>query len=473
MIWPVLAFLAAGLGPQDEPEGTRWLEDYDDARAISRVTGLPLVLYFSAVWCSACRSFEKRALRAPEVLELAEEFCWVHVEIDRNVTLARDYKVEGTPQLFVLGPDGAHLEEALGALDPAELRAFLDRARQRLAVVGTLEPSEVSRQDVPERTPLNWTPGGYRSRSICFSHVGYGPLHLPSQAPGQVLRLGFEPRAPSTLAEGQFEFGWSETGANVFSFKEDDYRLDYFTLNSVFSLAYGVTDTFLVELSYRDLSRFGSVLDPVTDAFHDVLGLGDSGRDQFDYYENIIDLELRDGVEIEDDSSGSESRNLALSLQHNLTCGTRRMPAIAYGIDAGYFLGGGADLDGHSRFSVGLSASLARRIGESFYAYLGLGHVWHGLDDYAGLPLEDQQWSGSAAVEWRHRSKSSWVLQYLVTDGVAENRDPFDDPSHEIDLGWKREIASGLVLELGLIENIIEVDNSPDFGLHFALHKRF
>ena len=472
MIATALALLAASLVPQDTEGGIQWLDDYDDARAISRVTGLPLVLYFGAVWCSACRSFERNALRDPGVLELAEEFCWVHVEVDRNVTLARDYGVKGTPQFFVLGPDGAHLAEALGALDKTQFRAFLDSARERLSLTTPLE-EEPGAYDVPTRSPLTWTPGGYRSRSICFSHVGYGPLHLPSQAPGQVLRLGFEPRAPSTLAEGQWEFGWSETGANVFSFREDDYRLDYFTLNSVFSLAYGVTDTFLVEMQYRDLSRFGSVLDPITDAFHDVFGLGDSGRDMFPDYENIIDLELKDGVEIEDDSSGSESRNLSMSLQHNLTCGTKYMPAIAYGVDVGYFLGGGADLDGHSRFSLGLSGSLARRIGEEFYAYVGLGHVWHGLDNYAGLPLEDQQWSASGAVEWRNHARSSWVLQYLVTDGVAENRDPFDDPSHEIDLGWKREIASGLVLEIGLIENIIEVDNSPDFGLHFALHKRF
>lgn len=473
MIWTAkLALLAAGLGPQDTEGGIEWLQDYDDARAISRVTGLPVVLYFGAVWCSACRSFERKTMTSPEVLELAQQFCWVHVEVDRNVTLARDYGVEGTPQFFVLGPDGAHLAEALGALDPTQFRAFLDHARERM---GVTEPVEEARgaYDVPTRSPFTWTPGGYRSRSICFSHVGYGPLHLPSQAPGQVLRLGFEPRAPSTLAEGQWEFTWSETGANVFSFKEDDYRLDYFTLNSVFALAYGITDTLLVELEYRDLSRFGSVLDPITNAFHDLFGLGDSGRSMFDDYDNIIDLELKDGVEIEDDSSGSESRNLALSFQHNLTCGTEHMPAIAYGIDVGYFLGGGADLDGHSNFSVGLSASLARRIGEEFYAYVGLGHVWHGLDNYAGLPLEDQQWSASAAFEWRNHARSSWVLQYLVTDGVAESRDPFDDPSHEIDLGWKREIGSGLVLELGLIENIIEVDNSPDFGLHFALLKRF
>jgi len=422
------------------------------------------------VWCSACRGFEKRALRDPEVLQLAEEFCWVKVEVDRNVSLAHDYGVKGTPQFFVLGPDGSHLAEALGALDPAQFRAFLDGALER---VGVTVPYEAGSYDVPTRSPLTWTPGGYRSRSICFSHVGYGPLHLPSQAPGTVLRLGFEPRAPSTLAEGQWEFGWSETGANVFAFRENDYRLDYFTLNSVFSLAYGITDTLLAEIQYRDLSRFGSVLDPITEAFHDLFGLGQSGREMFDDYDNIIDLELQDGVEIEDDSSGSESQVLSLSLQHNLTCGTKYLPAIAYGVDAGYRVGGGADLDGHSPWSVGLSASLARRIGEEFYAYLGLGHMWHGLDNYAGLPLEDQQWSVSAAVEWRNRARSSWILQYLVTEGVAESRDPFDDPAHEIDLGWKREIAAGLVLELGLIENIIEVDNSRDFGLHFALHKRF
>ena len=40
-------------------------------------------------------------------------------------------------------------------------------------------------------------------------------------------------------------------------------------------------------------------------------------------------------------------------------------------------------------------------------------------------------------------------------------------------MGWKWEFSPGTVFEVGLIENLIEFDNSPDFGLHFGLRHRF
>lgn len=39
-------------------------------------------------------------------------------------------------------------------------------------------------------------------------------------------------------------------------------------------------------------------------------------------------------------------------------------------------------------------------------------------------------------------------------------------PTHEITLGWKGEVARDAVLEIGLVENVITFDNSPDFGVH-------
>ena len=39
--------------------------------------------------------------------------------------------------------------------------------------------------------------------------------------------------------------------------------------------------------------------------------------------------------------------------------------------------------------------------------------------------------------------------------------------------GFVRQALGNTVFEMGLIENIIEVDNSPDFRLHFGLRHRF
>jgi hypothetical protein len=61
----------------------------------------------------------------------------------------------------------------------------------------------------------------------------------------------------------------------------------------------------------------------------------------------------------------------------------------------------------------------------------------------------------------------------LVTEGLAGDLGDLSDPSHEITLGAKREIITGTVIELGLIENIIAFGNSPDFGLRLGIMTRF
>jgi hypothetical protein len=299
-------------------------------------------------------------------------------------------------------------------------------------------------------------------------------LDLPSQAPGQVLRLGLRPRTPSTLAQGEFEIGWTESLANIFSFRENDYRLDYGTLNSVLSVAYGATDTVLVELEYSDLERFDSILDPITNAFHDAFGFGDSGREQFSDGDNAMFLRGEGGApDVNNETAGSLARDLGLTLQHNLTCGTETWPALSYALTGRYHSGGESDLTGDNPWSFGLSLSASRRFHDDFYVYGGLAYAVHGLDNWNGIALKESQLSGILAVEWRYRPENSFILQYLVSEGVAETRDPFDENAHEIGIGFKHEVSRGTVLEIGLIENAVTADNSPDFGIHLGLKYRF
>jgi hypothetical protein len=121
---------------------------------------------------------------------------------------------------------------------------------------------------------------------------------------------------------------------------------------------------------------------------------------------------------------------------------------------------------------VALSASAARRFG-SFYVYLTVGYAWYGSDAVAGLELDSNQTTVLAAGEWRFKPTMSLMFQYLGTEGVATDLGVFSDVSHEVVLGWKWEVRPNGVLEIGFIENIIEFDNSPDFGVHAGWTQRF
>ena len=60
------------------------------------------------------------------------------------------------------------------------------------------------------------------------------------------------------------------------------------------------------------------------------------------------------------------------------------------------------------------------------------------------------------------------------TLGYAKfGQDRFRGIELEVTLGWKWEAVQRGVLEVGIIENLISFDNSPDFGIHVGFSRRF
>jgi hypothetical protein len=108
-----------------------------------------------------------------------------------------------------------------------------------------------------------------------------------------------------------------------------------------------------------------------------------------------------------------------------------------------------------------------------FYLYGSLGFGYFGSEHQAGIRYRPTQLSALGAAEWRFDTSLSLILQYLVTQGVVDSLGPFSTNSHEITLGWKGELTDRVVFEFGLIENLINFSNSPDFGLHAGVMFRF
>jgi len=471
-----LAVTTAGWAKAD-PSGIEFDGRLEPALERAEAEGKPVVIFFYTSWCPVCTRMKRETFRAPELARLADRFVWARVDIDRALSTARDYGVEATPTTFVLDASGGRRMRLLGLQTATELRDSLEWFLERLD-----EPAGES-IDAPTRgngSELTWLPRGYRSNAICFSNVGYGPLALHAQSPFQSLRLAMRPRAPSTLGKGQFQLRGTTTWVNLWNVddpapqgEEARFFLDAELLQLALSVEYGITDTVEIEVEVQDRSRFGGIMDGFIEGFHDLVGIEQNGRDL--HPRDRLDVRLRpEGeaeVTLDGRDRGSYTRSVQATLQHNLTCGTRRFPALSYSFTSRYETLD-VRLSEGSPWVFGASVAAAHRFGRS-YLYATLGYGRFGRNVFRGIQLDDTQFSWMLAFERRLVTRVSLLVQYLWTQGVIRDFGPFSEPSNEITLGFKWEVRDRGTFEIGLIENIIEFDNSPDLGFHFGYTQRF
>jgi thiol-disulfide isomerase/thioredoxin len=445
------------------------------AVASSKKSGKPMVMVFQAVWCPHCREMKKTTLKDPEVIRVAQKFEWVSIDIDRDISLANSYEVTAVPQFLIFDPESNLRARIIGKTETAEFRQHLfDISDQIKKTEGQPVGQAPTLIEGGESTQIFSSPETYRAKAICFSKVGYGPLDLPSQSPLQALRLGIAPRTPSTLSRNQTEVWLKATWVNIWANEVPDYFFDYEQLQTNLGFAYGITDAVQFDVALQSRSRFGGVMDSFIQDFHDAFNIDQDGRDEVpknDFRFNIAPSANHPGVSLTDSDRGIYAVSLLFTLQHNVTCGTEWMPAFAYAFTLQTELESD-DLEGGSPFDFAAMVTASERFG-NFYLYGTLGYTLFGRQEFRGIELRDSQFSGLLAIEWKAWTRASLLFQYLFTEEVADKLDDLSDPSHEITFGAKWEIANGTVLEFGLVENVIALSNSPDFGIHAGITTRF
>jgi hypothetical protein len=313
-------------------------------------------------------------------------------------------------------------------------------------------------------------------------HIGYGPFSLRGQSAFQALRLGILPRFPSNLALGEHQLEIGATWSNIWVIDEEwfdpqngsygDYFLDHETLDAHVAYAYGVSETMQFEVAYEQRWRFGGGLDGLVENFHDLIGINQNGRDLVprNGYEIYLDpLDGNSPVRLEDSSKGSFARNVLVAFNHEISRGTGPWPAISYAVTARH---SDADPDGGSGWAAALSAGASRRFGR-FYLYIAAGYEWYSDDTFLGIELPGSQLTILAATEWRFRPRMSLVFEWLRMQAEETSTDFFPEISNQIVFGWKREFRQSGVIEIGMLQNGVPFDGSPDFGWHAAFTQRF
>ena len=120
----VVAALTAAPTP-GAASGIRWQTRIDRAAALSRETGKPILVEFWATWCEACKAMDEQVYSDPSVAEAMRKVLPVRVDVDRDASTARRYKVSATPTLVLVDASGDELFRFTGALERTPLVELL------------------------------------------------------------------------------------------------------------------------------------------------------------------------------------------------------------------------------------------------------------------------------------------------------------------------------------------------------------
>jgi thioredoxin-related protein len=127
LLLAALPVLVAGCGDR-----LYWRSDRQIAMAEARHEGIPILIMFSAAMCQRCWHMDKEVFTDERVKEELRTYKLIRLDIFANADLAKHYDFSGTPSFVVLTSTGRVLGTHAGALGPAELIRFIQRARMNL-----------------------------------------------------------------------------------------------------------------------------------------------------------------------------------------------------------------------------------------------------------------------------------------------------------------------------------------------------
>lgn len=312
------------------------------------------------------------------------------------------------------------------------------------------------------------------SRPFRCRNAGLGPLLLRGQSAFQSLRLSLIPMGVGDLEKGHWQAEVTTTWTNHWAWKQNKYLVDGEFLNTGFYLKYAVTDWLHMRLEIPFLIRGGGFMDGAIMWFHDTFGFGQMGRDEFPKDQFRIVLWRKDGTiyTLDNRQGWIGLEDVVLSASFLLSQGSAWLPRMSVSTHLKFPTGDKETLFGSGGLDGGVSLCMAKRIWR-LYGYVGLQYTHFSGDEIAGIRMRPYQISVFSSVEYPWTDRFSIILQEVMNTGAAKDFYQFSETTNEITFGMKAEFLPDTFLEFGLMENLFHFDNSPDFGLHFGLSRKF
>ncbi|MDX1303079.1 DUF3187 family protein [Photobacterium sp.] len=295
----------------------------------------------------------------------------------------------------------------------------------------------------------------------------YGPLKTYAQSPLQsnsltpLLRSGFSnrPGAVELYATGTMASIWAET---------EDYTADYYQNALTVGGQWQVDERWTIDLDYTWHFAANNHLDNLTTIFHDTFGLSQNGRENVDDHSfDISDPEH--GIEIHDFRGETLSNAITLYSGYQLIETDRHGLSVGGALYYNYVSSGPFK---NNSFEQSLQANYGYRTGRHrIYTTLGVSHR-RGDKALADLPYKKYAFMASVGYQFVLTERHRILLEYHLYEGASETSSDLSQPSNEVLLGYRYHLNNGAV-EVSMIENVFNMDNSADIAFTLGYRHRF
>jgi thiol:disulfide interchange protein len=128
---------------QDEPQaapgttvsvgGLQFVSGYHRGFELARNQHKPMLVFFTAEWCTYCHQMEADAFTQEPVVNLSKQFVCILVDADCEPNVCRDFRVKGYPTIQFLSPRGVPLNRVTGKQPGQQLVIQMQAALQAVA----------------------------------------------------------------------------------------------------------------------------------------------------------------------------------------------------------------------------------------------------------------------------------------------------------------------------------------------------
>ncbi|MFZ3059523.1 MAG: thioredoxin fold domain-containing protein [Candidatus Methanoperedens sp.] len=99
-------------------QGVKFYTDPSIALGVAKAQGKPVFVYARSEYCYWCKKFEEESFTNKSIIDrLNENFILVSIDVDKQKSETRNFRVYGTPTEIFLGPNGTEIKRIRGYVD--------------------------------------------------------------------------------------------------------------------------------------------------------------------------------------------------------------------------------------------------------------------------------------------------------------------------------------------------------------------